>query len=156
MEIVMKILEALEETGRAERAGNINSYVAKTDEGVLYWYNATTHDRGAQVSLDEIFGEDWRPHPLKPEVIVPTEAGELWSSGINPYHTDLREGVLLLIGEYAHHITRQMIHGKNGWTRVWPVVEEGVREIEVYNSVQLDNAGSKLGYPLIVREGVPK
>jgi hypothetical protein len=71
--------------------------------------------------------------------IVVEKAGELWRQGDgdedhNYYHTFEDDGVIKFRGEHIHDVSDwpRMIHNKNGWTRLYPPVEdESIERIEI-------------------------
>lgn len=76
--------------------------------------------------------------------IRPEKAGELWQQGdgeggedYHYYFTFEKSGMLKFRSERVHEISDWpgMIHGKNGWTRLYPPVEDDSVEIIEFEGV---------------------
>jgi hypothetical protein len=73
------------------------------------------------------------------KIISPEKAGELWGNKGAMYSTVIssipNDGEALFFrSEYdnLNNITKEVIHGKNGWTRLFPFVEDdSVERIEI-------------------------
>lgn len=146
---------ALKETGKARRKSQPPhlDYVT-IDAGLHKWVR---NDGKKDLLLySEGVLRSWIPYNPNPD-IVPTEAGELWlqqkagSDYFEYYHTDVSlDGKFRIIcydGSNTSHRQNEMIHGANGWTRLFPVVKEDTKEKVLRKSfcikVGWDYAGRK-------------
>ena len=135
----MDITKALEQrNGKAEREGGgcANMYAMENDSGTLLWYHKGNDTSCAGVSLEKTLDSKWQPYNPTPQ-IVPEKAGELWQLGTVFYFTCFdNKGDL----QFVDHMSAEWllsgfqndpIHGVNGWTRLFPVVEDEVERIEI-------------------------
>jgi hypothetical protein len=128
----MKIEEALKETGKAylpEAEFPNFIYVFVDRDGNHVWMNVDGQHEG--LLFDYGSRNDWLPYHEEKEV-RPEETGELWVYCVNSYPhfvtKDNRNRLYLtwidgsreLVSECKHPV----IHGKNGWARVSPPVED--------------------------------
>lgn len=135
----MNIKKALEETGMARLPGS-HGYKTYAQEGggdQLRWWcdegvGAGCHD---VVSYKEIIREDWEPYIVVKE-IVPEKAGELWEDNNGELYFIVREHSLnyfqTIDGLQRYTLNtdgtwdrfKNIVHNKDGWTRVYPPAEE--------------------------------
>lgn len=106
-------------------------YAAVRKDGVLCWYDKDGTER-VPVALHVAFRQDWQPYPEVKE-IRPEKAGELWR-----YTGQFPTNYLMISGRAGYRLVpdqqklsfidcalrKDIAHGKNGWTRIWPIVEE--------------------------------
>ena len=118
----MKTREALNENGKICISNNSPDYAFENSDGVLVWNN---NGENEPVRLCLINDVDWQPYPEVKE-IRPEHSGELWEKRECFYHTSgsQRSGGLTLHSDVGTVDMRNVIHGKNGWTRLHPPVED--------------------------------
>ena len=138
----MNIQDDLKETGKIE--GNDGTgivYAERDNAGVLMFYFKSTGKVFRPVSLNEITGIIWISYHEVKE-IRPEYTQELWKIKNSVWVTFRREGSPCL--KFMHTVTGgevvlndwylkdEIIHNKNGWTRLYPPVEdENVERIEI-------------------------
>jgi hypothetical protein len=140
----MKVQDALEKNGKAYRViSSTSEPYAYIDGLYLVW------EDGVKVGYEGIIAEDWLPYPEEKE-IRPEKAGEVWQYEEDSHKkvTVWHKGILCF-----HALSRrdrpdiiyfkkddglgwfccdEPVHGKNGWTRLYPPVEdESVERIEI-------------------------
>lgn len=125
----MLIKDALKPTGKAWR--EMDYYAQRDACGILKWVSKAG-DYISTVALESIMADDWQPFPEEKE-IRPEYTGELWKIKNSVWVAFRRESSCL---KFMHTITggevdfcdwylkNEVIHGKNGWERVFPNVEE--------------------------------
>ena len=139
----MKIQDALEENGKAKRKSNPNNYVEIDDYAALVWVGIKSKEIKGSVSLESILKDNWQPYREAKE-IRPEKAGELWKNPqgklLITLDSDHTEDLCFTYVEDAYTPAplndmmwgKNVIHNKNGWTRVEPPVEdENVERIKV-------------------------
>ena len=127
----MNIQDALKGAGESEgKILNIQmDRVAQPDQfGILRWL-----DKGILVMVIDIIEGDWQPYHEVKE-IRPEKAGELWKKNIDNFvymtiEQRINElmavpSVFELLSFSVEEHGKEMIHGKNGWTRLIPDPEE--------------------------------
>jgi hypothetical protein len=128
----MNIQDALKETGKAEC--DEDGYVFVDEYGILRWYDTVNNTDTGAAELNEILNSDWLPYHEEKE-IRPEEAGELWGDEYGDKWAtvkDTRTGRELLLmynclqdfKNIEASNTLKIIHNKNGWTRLFPPVED--------------------------------
>lgn len=124
----MNIEDALEQTGKAIPIhDDCGGYVMITGEE-LYWFNHGTNTRTFRVSIQAIMNTHWLPY-VEVEEIVPMNTGELWVKEGVHYMTVQYDGNLTFISKFsAESLFNKAIHGRDGWTREYPHVEESMKE----------------------------
>lgn len=139
----MNIKDALKETGKATGLHLPFAetwFVAIDDEDFLWLYN----DIGApiqRVPLREILRSDWQPYHDK-KYIRPEKPGELWERQGEKFFIFFDNDkyvCLCLVDESGDKFSTvdamsyaEVIHNQNGWTRLYPPVEdENVERIEI-------------------------
>ena len=85
--------------------------------------------------------------------IVPQNAGELWEQENCKYFSYLKTNIggneeLTMIASCGQHYLPSMIHNKNGWTRLFPPVEEDVERIEIEEVVWNYGGGGGNTWPV--------
>ena len=127
----MNIQDALKETG-----------VATVGNWIINWnsldgYFQNTHPDGKiekfTFGKHDIQRDDWLPYREENE-IRPEKAGELWvhDRGGSFYTYEGNYGNINTIHISGCAMPKDFIHGKNGWKRVFPSVEdENVERIEI-------------------------
>lgn len=146
----MKVTKALELTGKAYREDNGADYVmlVNNTEGsgsLLHWFN-DGEDIG-EVVFEEQIDDIWQPYPEVKE-IRPKSSEEVWV-GSHGRHmvTGWREGELWGYFNDGSKCTvldkgSLVIHGKNGWDRLIPSVEdESVDRIEIETIFEFNEDG---------------
>ena len=131
----MDIKSALEPTGKAVQNNNSMYYLAWRG-GDLFHYEIGVKNGEAlrRLSVKELFNNDWQPYREKPE-IRPEKAGELWEyEGSKTFiYRNRSDGLLHVIRDQGgtNPVSySNMIHGQNGWTRLYPPVpDENVEDI---------------------------
>ena len=126
----MRIDEALQKTGKAD-ATVLNSYYVKvSDAGNLVWYCKKTNEAYNLVRFEVMIELNWQPYYSESQ-IRPEKAGELWryeESGEMVFtFLNLPTSSLLLQwedGDIEDVEQRDVIHNQNGWTRLYPAVDE--------------------------------
>jgi hypothetical protein len=132
----MNIQEALKETGKAhDKDSDDNEYVFVDPYGVLRWYDMVNKKECAAAELNEILSSGWNPYHEVKE-IRPEKAGELWkrhdeySLYYATYEYQHKEGIkaICLNDGMQYSMDKpffgKMIHNKNGWTRLYPPIED--------------------------------
>ena len=130
----MDILYALKMTGKATTETETAGFVSVGEDGILYWFNRLTGKKMLAVKLEVIGRNDWLPYHPKEE-IRPKEAGELWKNKYGQFFAIGEDAMGLYVcwldkphpGPQERELDRDtacMLHGKNGWERVFPVVED--------------------------------
>jgi hypothetical protein len=139
----MLIQEALKETGLATVGGAENSWHIHWNSLDSCFYR--TYENGKieryKVGMKALGRDDWQPYHEAKE-IRPEKAGELWErKGIHYAigYLKCRDGIYQT--QYGLHrfdcndykpVDNNMIHGKNGWTRLFPKPEnDSVERIEI-------------------------
>ena len=136
----MNIQDVLEETGKV-RGTNWETTYARLKGGVLTQYVIKDDDDIGAVDLNCILDTDWVPYHEEKE-IRPKKVGELWKheSGLHAHTFRDKKGNLCINEDQCFFGTdtrkaTQVIHNKNGWTRLHPLVEdENVERIEIEES----------------------
>lgn len=126
----MDITKALEQ-GNGEEA-ELSGRIAFLDEfHVLRWGDDET-----LVMLVDITTGNWQPYNPTPQ-IVPEKAGELWENQHNSFfHTELdREELMIVHSSGRNSISPSIIHGVNGWTRLFPEVKDDVEKVLKYKYI---------------------
>jgi hypothetical protein len=137
--MTMKIEEACKEKGTLPEFPSMYCLIVhhlRSDTLSPCWYDAKTNHFLRHVSGIEALRTDWHDFPGEKE-IRPENAGELWSNNgkrwfvakcpSNEYFYD-QTGVI------SHNEYAKATHGKNGWERLFPKVEdESVERIEIEN-----------------------
>jgi hypothetical protein len=133
----MDIIEALKETGMVSILAGCEDYAFINEDGVLCWDNKGSPE---PVPLD-LIPLKWRPYRKEPQ-IVPKEAGEVWVNDIGIKWficfacSDQSKGLVALSEQQVFWNIDQlnMVHGKNGWTRLFPKVEDpNIERVELDN-----------------------
>ena len=103
----------------------------ENEKGHLLYFDGNDSADG-YATLSAILQTDWQPYREEKE-IRPENAGELWEKRDCFYHTSGSQyaGGLTLHGDVGTVDIASAIHGKNGWTRLFPHVEEDVERIEI-------------------------
>jgi hypothetical protein len=153
----MNILDALEETGKACVEGKFDEYCATENaDGPLEWRRRIDGTFVCHVGLACILHSVWIPYHEEKE-IRPEKAGELWEhekGGSFFVHRAKPDSHILEVTFYyggREKIQEQeVIHGENGWTRLYPPVEnENVERIEVEDVAwRSDGNGPVYVYPI--------
>ncbi|MCK5603539.1 hypothetical protein KAR91_16765 [Candidatus Pacearchaeota archaeon] len=126
----MKSEEALRETGKAKRScWHDGAYIWLDEHGQFLFVGPNKKQSG--YNLKAILDNEWYPHHEEKE-IRPENAGELWVFGkVHTMTVDIGDG-LRAIDEFEDFMDRgSMVHGEDGWTRLYPPVEEDVERIEI-------------------------
>lgn len=153
----MLIQIALRETEKAENESNPldgkTGYV-KWNSDELWWYDRKTDNARRPLSHEEMF-ESYDPyHEVKK--IRPEKAGELWQyNNLFVWCTVIKNEVLEMVCAHGKDIEtvdkmNLTVHGKNGWKRLFPEVEDdSVERIEFDDMVFLEGlvAGSSVFFP---------
>ena len=144
----MKLQEALKETGKASRKG-LDWFIEECENGE-HNYRAISSTSGGVAGYDMLIhhalADDWQPYHEVKE-IRPEKAGELWKDedgkrwATRPSGTkgEISIDSLSTCGtewrKYDVNIWHgNIIHNKNGWTRLFPKVEDdSVKRIEFEN-----------------------
>lgn len=127
----MKVQDALKPTGKAIDKRNRDAYIEVRFEcgaNYLIWVNNKTGEYEGRLSYEAHFIEDWQPYHEEKE-IRPEEPGETWEEKTRclKYFTFSNAVLgLAVIDERGViiDITENMVHGKNGFTRIEPPVED--------------------------------
>ena len=127
----MNIQDALKETGKAAMGG------WDTDRYVFVGGGQLCNVEGHKFANACILKDDWQPYHEEKE-IRPEKEGELWKNNVNINWFIRRAGSSRCKGFQA--VSEQgvcfdikgldMVHGE-GWTRLFPPVEEDVERIEI-------------------------
>lgn len=155
----LRIDEALKETGMAEDIIDplAYSFVKTDDNRCLYWYDKKSGDELEAVALNAVIGKIWIPYYVE-QGIRPEKAGELWVKDLPlelyHYHTKIdRDDALVVVGDSGICGSIEgMVHGRNGWTRLFPTVEEDVEIIEIENvkwKHEYKQNGGNIVYPVM-------
>ena len=129
----MLIQIALKETEKAVNENNPldgkTGYVRwNADE--LWWYDRLTKNARRELTHQEIF-DNYKPYHEVKE-IRPEKAGELWKAGNDSFFFTVNSDKIAGDNGDTYEIKDyEMIHGKHGWIRLFPPVEdENVERIE--------------------------
>lgn len=134
----MNIQDALKETGKAllvlsddEEIG-----VAQWRNESIWWCDAITGKWRKEVGHVDLLEGDWQPYYEEKE-IRPESPGELWKKRYSVdftsyFHTEYDSSLLLtgsrppllLVSGTNAAVTEEAVHGKNGWTRLYPPVQD--------------------------------
>ena len=139
----MNIQDALKETGAAIIEG-LEGWIHWNSLDSCFYMNFNHGDiRKYSLSKADIEEDNWLPYHEEKE-IRPEKAGELWryNSGVNTlhYHTDSsvvkgESRFKIILYGFSGEVSNDpdhIIHHKNGWTRLFPPVEdESVERIEI-------------------------
>jgi hypothetical protein len=125
----MIIQDALKPTGKAEC--DEDGYVFVDEYGILRWYDTVNNTATGAAELNEILNSDWLPYHEEEE-IRPEKAGELWqqtdhNGKVTTSMTVEEDETIRRVYESGIHdgIDEDwQIHNKNGWTRLFPSVED--------------------------------
>jgi hypothetical protein len=106
-------------------------------DGRPFWYENSTDCVQREVSGREAILEDWEVCQRAKE--IRPKKGEVWKFKSNAYpHYIIEEGSVLHFtwvdgsSEMVERSDTPLIHNKNGWTRLFPKVEDGsVERIEI-------------------------
>lgn len=127
----MNIQKALEETGKAIQPDIPKGlYYSLNESGVLWLYSKIGRPIEI-VKFGDIFTYNYTPY-YEVKEIRPEKAGELWERDgefnhrCTTFETDVGLNVIWWDGDTpnTNRIGKDMIHNKNGWTRLYPPVEE--------------------------------
>ena len=139
----MKIQVACENKGTLPDFPNMYCLIVYLADNKLSpcWYNAKTDHFAREVTGQEVLRTDWLPFPEEKE-IRPKKAGELWKLDEEYYHTEdhTSSGCGLCLVGYGSKGFKEVdngktAHNKNGWTRLFPSVEdESVERVEIENA----------------------
>jgi hypothetical protein len=138
------IKKALKKTGKAVRTKKPDYYAQMNDEGQLLWHDILYPDDTYFVQVSAILADNWVSYPIEKE-IRPEKAGELWEHREekisffifkkNPNTVDKNIMDETGITDDFENLSSEVIHNKNGWKRLFPVVEEeDIERIEVRHS----------------------
>ena len=132
----MNIQEALKPTGKVYVLGGTN-YAEVNNSNELVWYSMGTKERECTVSFYCIIGSVWLPyHEIKE--IRPEKEEETWldeNTGLcyltfynGTNEIGLRRGM-----DGSTDVSNEfVIHNRNGWTRLYPKVEDdSIERIEI-------------------------
>ena len=128
----MIIQEALKETGKACRFGwDTDRYIHEVEGQLL-------NVEGSKFANACLLESDWQPYHEAKE-IRPEKAGELWDLRGSKFFTVSGIGLNLRIlsqGNDVLDIEDHVIHGKNGWVRLCPSVDEKVVDASLWGKGQ--------------------
>ncbi|MCK5609774.1 hypothetical protein KAR91_48330 [Candidatus Pacearchaeota archaeon] len=137
----MNIQDALKETGKARKKSNLAEYafLDKSEDSVrheIFWF--VDGEKESHVQFEDLFNDDWQPYHEEKE-IRPDSAGELWRheqggtfyTHAKSYNTNSEVATTNHFGAIEDLPRDDKIHNKNGWTRLYPPVEEDVERIEI-------------------------
>jgi hypothetical protein len=151
----MLIQEALKENGKAWFKEGRDLY-ARKDGSYVHWYDSLNDNCLGEITLDNLTSDQWQPYHEVKE-IRPEKAGELWGfeneMTSDNYITVWVKGggeIRLIRDTFTHIVPEKVIHNKNGWTRLYPPVEDdSVERIEFEDTAFLEGivAGSSVFYP---------
>jgi hypothetical protein len=129
----MNIESALEETGKAILSDYENLYARKDfHNDAVYWFDRFGDVRREPIGLSNINNAGWRPY-YKEREIRPDNEGELWEKSGALLFTicDSVNGLRTIgITGYISKVDKEIIHGKNGWKRTRPPVEDEDENVE--------------------------
>lgn len=130
----MNIKDAIEENGKVRASDTSEMVYAEIVDGNLTWIYPSGIPASQIVNFDYLIRNDWEPYHQN---IRPTNSGELWvaSAGAiwftryKDYYKNADDNKTILMthedGETRPISDMQNIrHGRNGWTREFPIVEE--------------------------------
>ena len=167
----MNIQEALKPTGKAIYSGQTDVYVEiRFDNGANYlvWVNTEDNEidgrvigeEGGRVAYEMHFKDNWQPYHEVKE-IRPEKAGELWKKGVDRFvYLIAEEGInkLIAIPSISELLSfnikehgRDIIHNKNGWTRLFPPVEDESVEEMKFEAVTWGKCDCGFNYPMAGR-----
>jgi hypothetical protein len=128
----MKLSEAIEINGKACREGWDKDFYVESSFGYLI------NHEGKMYSHTCIFEDDWHPYHEVKEIVP--KKGEVWQFNCNIYphfittkigvrlYLTWVDGVSIPVEESVHPV----IHGQNGWKRIFPKVEDAnVERVEI-------------------------
>lgn len=136
----MDIQEALKETEQTETKAQRSWYVKKNEEDQYFWYIKDTDEVVRELRVSEALGYIWQPYHDKKE-IRPEKVGEHWANEHGKhlfaykmkYHVHWIDESGEVIDIKLH---KDIIHCQNGWTRIYPPVEdENIERIEFENVI---------------------
>ena len=136
----MNIQEAREKTGKARRPHWEHKkfvYLVGDD------FHVDTGDgqSGFVYSDKAILGDDWQPY-YEVKEIRPEKAGELWQAGNDSFFFTVNSDKIAGDNGDTYEIKDyEMIHGKHGWIRLYPPVEDDSVERIEFNNVDWDLSG---------------
>jgi hypothetical protein len=124
----MNIKDALIPTGKAIPVNDDCGGYVTIFEDDLYWFNYGTNEKTFRVSIHPIMNTEWLPY-VEDEKIRPEDAEEMWEKDGNKYFT-VKYCVddICFVDGNNKELGSDVIHGKNGWTRLCPAVEESMKE----------------------------
>ena len=138
----MNIKKALIPTGKAIPVGDdCGGYVTVFGED-LYWFDKRNNGKTFRVSIQAILNTPWLPY-FEDDDIVPENVGELWKheNGLQfatVRNTDNNGRILFRCCEDDYiwnidnsNLDQPVAHGKSGWTRAFPQVEEIPEDEEI-------------------------
>lgn len=147
----MNIKDALKSTGKAETGLSDSCFVQLNNSGVLYWHCKVAKIGKRPVEFEYISDEIWQPYyEDDAKKIVPENVGELWKDDEGTYfHTEeCDDGSLTLVCKKYGMTLLNIIHNKHGWTRLYPPVEESMKE---YTDRILKNMDGEEVFPFYVK-----
>ena len=153
----MNIKDALKPTGKARLKSFPDAYASITypdscHAGFITWLFIEEDKEICYVSARDLLCEDWLPYH-EVEDIRPTELGELWKDDDGELYFIIREidhnyfQTINGLQKYTLNIDgtwdrfQNIVHGKNGWTREYPPVEDESVVIEEFEGVTWHREG---------------
>jgi hypothetical protein len=146
----MNIQEALLPTGKAKRDIWLDGeYIYLNHDGLFMLVGSSGHKTAYNFKC--ILDAEWQSCPIEKE-IRPEKAGELWQKSCDYFMYMIateRINKLVAIPSMTDLLTfdiekhgRDMIHGKNGWKRLFPKVEDSNVERVIFENVTFQEKGS--------------
>ena len=151
----MEIHDALKETEIAtpDYVNSKKESHAKLFDGILYWYDVKKDEYLLPVTLQGINNINWQPYPEVKE-IRPKNSDEVWINNhgrcmvlgwgkgeLWGYFSDGGKCTVLDEGSLA-------VHGKNGWERIHPKVEDDSVDEMKFEAVTWGKCDCGFNYPM--------